>query len=717
MGKYEFTLEERRIYESIPLPFAMYQFIDERVVTILVSDSMCALMNKDRPALIKQLDDDMYNTAHPDDMARVADAAYRFAAEDDGTYDVVYRVLHSGGGYGIVHAKGESVTMTDGTILKAVWYMYEGEYQENRQVRGNSLNHDLQDYLRGESLIRDNYFDSLTGLPNMAYFFQLAEAGRRRIVENGGVPTVLFFDLVGMKYFNSKYGFEEGDRLLSALAGVLKKHFRNENCGRFGRDHFAVYTGVKNVEEELETIFRELEDVNGDRNLPVHVGVYRDCFEKVSVSMACDRAKIACDVDYNNFVSRYVFYDEKLRKTSLLRNHIISHFDEAIQEGWIKVYYQPVVRSTNGMVCGEEALSRWVDPEMGRISPAEFIPILEGVKLIYKLDLYVVDQIIKDFRVKEEAGLDMVPVSINLSRYDFHYTDIVGEISRKMDEAGLPHNMLNIEITESVFGEDFDFLKSEFRRFHDSGFQVWMDDFGSGYSSLNALQSFDFDLIKFDMKFMRELNANEKNPIIIGQLMQMAIKLGVDTIAEGVETEEHIKFLNSIGCDKQQGYYYSEAVSTYQIVKKAKEEKVIPHESMQQRPYYEAISKAVLNEDVMQEIQNPNLHEHFSSIPMGVVECVNGEFHVLRYNDSYAQFLVDMKLVGRGQFKNNLIRMNHNPSNEFQKAVEKAIGDGQWTSVDNGAEREKQVQSFVKLLKKNPLTDAYALQVVVVPIS
>ena len=163
-------------------------------------------------------------------------------------------------------------------------------------------------------------------------------------------------------------------------------------------------------------------------------------------------------------------------------------------ENWIKVYYQPIIRTANGRVCDEEALSRWHDPVKGILMPDDFIPVLENSNLIYKLDLYVVEQVLKKLKTQIERRLFVVPTSINLSRTDFDLCDIVEEIRRRVDESGIGRDKITIELTESTVSRDFEFMKKQIERLQELGFKVWMDDFGRGYSSMDLLQDIHFDL-------------------------------------------------------------------------------------------------------------------------------------------------------------------------------------------------------------------------------
>jgi len=178
------------------------------------------------------------------------------------------------------------------------------------------------------------------------------------------------------------------------------------------------------------------------------------------------------------------------------RQYIIENIDRALEGKWIQVYVQPIIRAVNERVCDVEALARWFDPEMGVLSPASFIPALEEAGLIYKLDLYMIDRVLELIQAQMAEGFTVVPHSVNLSRSDFDACDIVEEIRRRVDDAGICRDRITIEITESVIGSDFEFMKAQVERFQKLGFAVWMDDFGSGYSSVDVLQSIRFDLLR-----------------------------------------------------------------------------------------------------------------------------------------------------------------------------------------------------------------------------
>ena len=548
----------KKALEDSPQPVAVYQFANHRVETLAVSDGFCRLFGyPDREQALYVLDHEMYKDTHADDQERLSGAMLRFSdGKED--LDVVYRTRAGmESGYRVIHARGMHIhTGTDARVAY-VWYMDEGMYTEGDEASGTQISQALNRALHEESILHATHFDELTGLPNLAWFFQLCEAGKARIFSEGKQGQLLYIDLNGMKYFNHRYGFAEGDNLLKAFAEILVRIFGKENCCHIAADRFVASTVEEGSENRIQQLIAEAQQMNSGRTLPVRIGIYSTQMEDVPASSAFDRAKMACDAIRRSDASGFNYYNEKLRDEVRRHQYLVENIDKAIAENWIRVYYQQIIRTSDETVCDEEALARWIDPVEGFLSPAEFIPLLEKAGLIYKLDLCVLDQVLEKLRTLEASGADVVPQSINLSRTDFEACDIVQEIRKRVDAAGVPRSRITIEITESIIGSDFDFMREQISRFRELGFPVWMDDFGSGYSSLDVLQSIPFDLIKFDMGFMRMLDEGERGKIILSEMMKMASLLHVDTVCEGVEKEEQVCFLKEIGCTKLQGYYFS----------------------------------------------------------------------------------------------------------------------------------------------------------------
>ena len=711
MEKYKFNeIEEAAIINSV-VPFAFYQFINQRVVTVLLTDGFMELFGyDDREKAYYDMDNNMYVDTHPDDIARIQDAAVRFATNDE-EYNVIYRSKR-GDGYRIIHAFGKHV-YPEGVKLALVWYVDEGEYMGDELLRTDALTHDLSISLNAESLHRQSNYDFLTGIPNMTYFLELAKTARDACHAKNQHCSLCFANLNGMKFYNTRHGFSEGNILLREFANILIDHFGADYCCRIGQDNFAFVAQTNVLEESINSIFEKMLGINDGKSISVRVGIYPDTMGVVETSRALDRARYACNTLRNSSESVFVYFNDEMLAYETNRQYVLNNLDRALEEKWIQAYYQPIVRAANGRVCDEEALARWIDPEKGMLSPAEFIPILEESKLIYKVDLYMVDRILERMRLQKQSGLYMSRISVNLSRTDFDACDIVDEVCKRVDASGFGRDMLTIEITESVVGSDFDFIKSQVERFQSLGFQVWMDDFGSGYSSLDTLQSIHFDLIKLDMRFMKQFDNSDKSKVIITEIIKMALGLGIETLMEGVETPEQVQFLREVGCTKLQGYYYTKPIPYEEILKRNEEGRQIGFENPEESAYYASIGSVNLYDLSVAVSDDENLNQYFNTLPMAVVEAKEDHLIVLRCNQSYRDFLQlsfgDVDLAEKVPYD----AFGEGLGSAFARGIKHCSLTGDRVYIDEKITADSTIHAFIRKISTNPVSGYTACAVVV----
>lgn len=712
MERFQFDSNEFRLIEESCIPYAVYQFLDKRVVTVALSAGFCEVFGfSDKKDAYALMDQNMYRDTHPEDMARIADAAHCFATEG-GQYSVIYRTLIDGE-YHIVHALGKHIYKDGNVRLAVIWYTDEGVYDEkNEAIFNRALEKELVRY--GDKF--KNAYDQRTGLPGMNYFFELAQEGWKQLVSIGESPALVYFDLNGMKNFNARYGYAEGDKVLLNLAGLLTDHFSNENCCRIGGDHFAVFTKESGLEENLKQIFSEFERANIGKNIPVRAGIYLHRMGEAGIGVACDRAKMACDINRDSVESKYTYFNEEMLEETERRHYIIERLDKALEEGFVQVYYQPIVRTVNGCVCDEEALARWIDPVKGFLSPGDFIPILEEAGLIYKLDLYMTEQILKKMKRQEEAGLYLVPCSVNISRSDFESCDIVEEIKNRVDAAGIDREKITIEITESVIGSDISYMKKQVERFHELGFKVWMDDYGSGYSSPDILQEIPFDTIKLDMQFMRHFDHGEKSKIIISELIRMATGLGIETVAEGVETKEQADFLKDVGCTKLQGFHFCKPIPMEKILERYETGTQIGFENPLEAGYFSAIGSTNLFDMTVTDSEE-HFGDYFNTMPMAVLEIGKEKMSVIRSNQSYREFIRNNFDLTKVDVEERLDTMKSGRGAAFAKAIMQCAEDGKQVVTDERTKDGKRVHLFMRRIAVNPVTKVKALAVVVLGVA
>ena len=407
--------------------------------------------------------------------------------------------------------------------------------------------------------------NQLTGLPSMAYFITHSEQMLERFADIERRPVIGLLNLVHFHDYNNRFGYARGDDLIRAVADLLRRVLPDRHITYITGSQFGIMCYVDEIEPAMAELTSSLSEYALGYDLQVHGG-FVEYHQGDSVISLLDKAKLAHDSIDGQKDQIYRIYDPRLDEEVRFRQYLITHVDEALEKEWVKVYYQPIVHAASGEICNMEALSRWDDPTYGFLPPFKFISVLEKEHLIYKLTLYVVKRIVRDFAWLEKQGIPLVPVSVNLSRTDFFETDMVSEIARIMDDAGYSHRLLDIEITESAFAQDQGRLKEEVDRFRALGFAVWMDDFGSEYSTLSLLENLNFDLIKVDMQFMRNFTTGGKNAIILSDIIGMCRRLGITTLVEGVETEEQYEILRQLGTDKLQGYLFSRPAELDELV-------------------------------------------------------------------------------------------------------------------------------------------------------
>ena len=717
MKRYEYDPIEKSIMEKSIVPFVVFQYIDKRVVTLVVSDGVRQLLGlEDRQEIVRMFDNYLYRDVHPDDVERISALAAHFA-EEGKEYNVTYR-LNIQGKFHVLRAIGKHLYPEDGVQLGLIQYVDEGLYMDDGDLDDDTIRRQRSLALQEADLFRKTNYDQLTGLPNMTYFFDLVREAKERAIQSGKRLSLCFANLNGMKYYNKKFGFAEGDKLLRLFADLLIKYFGKEKSCRIAQDNFAFFARTEKLNNALDSLIMEFEVMTGKRGVSVRVGIYPSDMGFVDSSLACDRAKYACNSIQNMNKSSYARYDNSMLEKETNRQYVLDHLDEALEEGWIVAYYQPLVRTANGRVCDEEALARWIDPVKGMLSPAEFIPVLEDAKLIYKVDLHMVDQIISKLKQQKNEGLYVVPNSVNLSRTDFDACDMVEEICKKMDAAGLPRELLTIEITESVLGSDFEFMKKQVERFRNQGFHVWMDDFGSGYSSLDVLQEIQFDLIKLDMRFMKQFNNDEKSRVIITELMRMALGLGIETVSEGVERQDQVDFLAEVGCTKLQGYYFCKPISMEGIFERYRKGIQIGFENPEESSYYEAIGRINLYDTaILQGEETGKVGQYFNTLPMALIEINNDYIQVVRCNSTYRDFLT------------NTVGLPEVNAKAYDKDIEDCFGLAFLKALRRIAESEERifmeerlgsettVRSFLRRAARNPVTGVTACSVVILGIS
>ena len=516
-------------------------------------------------------------------------------------------------------------------------------------------------------MLRNEEIDQLTGLPNLYSFRKDAQKLMDERKKSEREFAIIYFDVQNFKNYNSRYGFEAGDRFLQNMAKHIQKIFPELIVARFSDDHFVALSSFNSIEARIDDLERRVHSYNPDAGIELRAGIYELEPDDTDISIACDKARIACNSIKKNYDYNFRYYDKELGNQLDLAHYIIHNISEAVLKGYIQVYYQPVVRVITGRVCGFEALARWVDPIHGFLMPGVFIPILEDAHLIYKLDAFVVRQVCEDIREFMDQGLKPHPVSINLSRTDFHQRDMYRVVNDAVKISNIPKSLIHIEVTESAMDDNQDVLRGTIDKFRHGGYQVWMDDFGAGYSSLNLLKDYEFDVLKFDMKFLQNFGSNPRETAIWENVINMAEEIGIQTLAEGVETLEAWDFLKRVGCEKAQGYFFGRPMTKEECLDYLDEdkEKGSPAQKAETEDnaaldYGKNIIELKKEEEEKEEEDRTGIEDDeifMSESPVYLSLAARGFVSLLEYN-SYSQFQKHSFFIVANLSRDELLRVH-----------------------------------------------------------
>ncbi|MBR2208505.1 MAG: EAL domain-containing protein [Synergistaceae bacterium] len=408
-------------------------------------------------------------------------------------------------------------------------------------------------------------YDLLTGTLSMNGFRKRVE---KLLKAHPNTPYFLSYNNIrDFKYINESLGRTSGNEILKFWANKISETLTDEEAvGRIEADHFAVLRRIDGDEKLLNNDKRILEplqnffiDQGKENRIHVSSGIYvltPENYQKIDVDFMLDLARVAEKNARSDHKINYAIYNpEQWEKEKRIAN-VVNYLPKALKSGDIQVWYQPQVDYKTGKITGAEALCRWDHTKLGWLQPAIFISTLEETGLIFDLDSYVWNSVCRDLQRWNELGLHQ-SISVNVSRCDIREDrDIPAYFNKLVKTYGLSPDQLRIEITETAYAENPDILISTTEKLRKLGFQVEMDDFGSGYSSLHMLKEVPVDRIKLDLHFLTNSGSSEKGRIIVSYMIQMVRSLGMKLISEGVETDEQVRFLQSQGSSEMQGFYF-----------------------------------------------------------------------------------------------------------------------------------------------------------------
>jgi len=413
------------------------------------------------------------------------------------------------------------------------------------------------------NIIRATENDALTGLYTKEFFFEYGHQFDQFHPELAMDAIVVNFNR--FHFLNELYGRAFGDKVLCNIADSLRDII-SDSCGiacRYDADAFYLYVAhQKDYDRMLNRMLKGLAKVIKTPELRIRVGVYSDMYRATTLEDRFDRALQACNSLRNQYNAAVAVYDMDMHEKEVYSAKLLEDFESALEQKQFKVCYQPKynVKGTEPILCSAEALVSWQHPEFGRIRPSIFIPLFEENGLVQRLDRYVWREVATQMKKWRDEYDVTMPVSVNVSRVDIYDPEMMDYLISLVEEFEIDTADYLLEITESAYTDNSKQIVDVVKKLRAAGFKVEMDDFGSGYSSLNMLTSLPIDALKLDMDFIRNITEDHKELRMVELVLEIAEFLKVPVIAEGVESEEQYELLRKAGCDIIQGFYFSRPI-------------------------------------------------------------------------------------------------------------------------------------------------------------
>jgi len=408
--------------------------------------------------------------------------------------------------------------------------------------------------------------DVVCNIDNMNSFIINAENTLSKMGNNKF--AVVHLDIDKFNMINDRFGHISGDEALCEIGQLLKDTFKNDQtyCRTYA-DNFLILFKYKSNQVEIvnkvNSISYDIVSLNIWRVLNIKpiisAGIYFICKENCNIRIAIDKAKLAKKSIKGGYKSNYAIYTESMRDTLIEEKKIEDDMYFALRNNEFKIYLQPKINLLDGYIAGAEALVRWEHPTLGFMPPIKFIPIFEKNGFITKLDKYVFEHVCICLRKWLDDSYDIVPISVNVSRLHFLKSNFVQDYNEIKDKYNIPKGLIEIEITESVVFGNTNQIFSTMRNFRDNGFDISMDDFGSGYSSLGLLREIPIDTLKLDKTFLEHIEEYNAR-MIVSNVVNLAKNLKLNVVSEGVDSDEQVEFLKKIGCDMAQGFIFSKPI-------------------------------------------------------------------------------------------------------------------------------------------------------------
>ena len=500
---------------------------------------------------------------HPEDIERVqAELDAHFKGESD-QFENEHRLRHKDGSYRWVLMRGLAIRDAGGQPQRMAGSLTDISSRKSVE----------------EQLAKDALYDPLTGLPNRAFFTNLLERSVRRVRRRDEYKfALLFLDLDRFKLVNDSLGHETGDELLVGVAERLERCLRpGDVVARLAGDEFCILVdSIRGTQDAFHVAERVQEELKAPFLLSGH-----RIFASASIGIASsddytgDPENLLRDADTAMYRAkargraRVEVFDKAMHARAMRILELESDLRTALEQRQFRLVYLPVVSLVSGKITGLEALVRWEHPERGLVPPAEFVPVAEETGVIMSLGLWVLEEACTHMAKWKERfpAYEELTISVNLSAKQLQQADLVNQVANVLEQTGIEPERLKLEVTETVLMDDPDYSTSVVQKLNDLGIQVQIDDFGTGYSSLSYLNRLHIDTLKIDRSFINSLGAPGERAVVVQAIIRLARELGINVIAEGVETSEQLDSLRTLECEHGQGFLFSQPLSAEETVR------------------------------------------------------------------------------------------------------------------------------------------------------
>ncbi len=542
--------------------------------------------------------------------------------------------------------------------------------------------------------------DSLTGLYNMSKTFSEI----RRMLDRNSEKTfaIIRMDIDRFRLMNTFWGEKAGDNLLKYVADLLRAQAEQNTAAVYGRIHADIFCMCvpyvqSKIEKLITTIRNRVSGYNEDYVVESTFGIYVIEDPSISIEAMYSRASMASRECKKQYMVYETYYNKSMGQSLLREQQMLNEMGPALEKGEFEAWFQPKYNLQTGQPYGAEALVRWRHPVHGLIMPGTFVPLFEKNGFIGKLDYFMWDSVCRTLRRWIDEGINPAPISVNISRVNMYNPNIVSILTNLVGQYGLDPGMLNLELTESAYMDNPDIMKHAVRALQKAGFVIMMDDFGSGYSSLNTLKDIPVDILKIDIAFLAGEDTDGRNERILASVIRMAGWLEIPVVVEGVETDEQVNFLKSVGCGYVQGFYFARPMCESDYEAYLKDNIQVPLRP--DNDNREALVNALWGSNAEAAL----LFKGFEH-PVAIYDVSNGNYQPLRVNEAYNDWFGygENILSPKGGYRHHLTQSGFREiMMTFANAIDThGTADCEYLWSD-GAEEQRWIRLHLNYLGKN----------------